>query len=102
MAISINSASIYAHSTWKDVNANNIANVNTDGFTPTNTTIQDSMNSTPIASLTSADKNTGTQSGTDLTKELSDQIPISGGVGANVSAIKTQDDMLGTLLDMKS
>jgi flagellar hook protein FlgE len=36
----------------------------------------------------------------DITKDISDLISIEKNVAANVSAIKTQDDMFGSLLDI--
>lgn len=38
----------------------------------------------------------------DLVKETSNQIVSSADVKANVSVIKSQDDMMGTLLDIKA
>ena len=47
------------------------------------------------------EKNTE-KSSTDLAKELTDHIPIEKSVAVNVKAIRTQDEMYGTLLNIKS
>jgi len=101
MSISMNLSSLQANQTFMDVNANNIANVNRDGFIPTETNIVDNKTSV-TASLKSVDNNGSTKSQTDLTKELTDQITIENVEKANVSAIKTQDAMFGSLLDIKA
>jgi flagellar hook protein FlgE len=101
MSISMNVSSLQANQTFMDVNANNIANVNTDAFIPTDTRMVD--NKTSVDTTTRlADNNGSPKSQTDLTKELTDQIVIGGVEEANVSAIKTQDEMFGTLLDIKA
>ena len=87
MIISSNIASLQANQTFMNTNANNIANVNTDGFIPQSTQITD---------------NGSTKSQTNITKEITDQVIISGVNEANVSAIRTQDEMFGTLLDIKA
>jgi len=100
MSISTNIASLQANQNFMNTNANNIANVNRDGFIPSDTQISTQNNSIK-ASIHLADDNGSTKSQTDLSKEISDQITISGVTQANVSAIKTQDNMFGTLLDIK-
>ena len=101
MNISNNVSSIQAHQTMLNVNANNIANVNTDGFVPSDTRMSDESTSVS-ANTRLADDNGSTKSQTDLAKELPDQIIAQDAVDVNVSAIKTKDEMLGTLLDMKA
>lgn len=39
---------------------------------------------------------------TDLSKEMSDQIITQGATAVNVTAIRAQDEMLGSLLDTKA
>ncbi len=100
MNISNNVSSIQAHQTWLDNSAQNIANVNTDGYIPTQTTLK---GEDPVTANSSKSDDNGSQkSQTDLSKELPDQIMVNAGVAVNVSTIKTQDEMLGTLLDLKS
>lgn len=97
MAISSNIASLQANQTFMNVNANNIANSNTEGFTPSRTTITEGVNAQPQAQVSS-----GNQARTDLNKEINDQVIIGSVNDANIAAIKTQDEMLGSLLDIKA
>ncbi len=101
MNISNNVSSIQAHQTMLNVNANNVANVNTDGFVPGDTRMSDDSNSVS-ANIRLADDNGSDKSQTDLAKELPDQIIAQDAVAVNVSAIRTRDEMMGTLLDMKA
>jgi flagellar hook protein FlgE len=101
MQISTNIASLQANQTFLNTSANNIANVNTDGFIPQDTRITNSAN-TPVADTRATDGNDSAKSQTDLSKEIPDQIVAGEVAEANVSAIKTQDEMFGTLLDIKA
>lgn len=101
MNISANISSIGAHQSFLNTNANNIANVNTDRFVPTDTTITNNE-SAVVANHTKAQDNTSLQSQTNLTKEIVDQMSIQKATEANVKAIRTQDDILGSLLDIKA
>ena len=101
MSISTNVSSLQANQVFMNANANNIANVNSDGFIPTDTRMVDEKTSVR-AQTRLADDTGSSKSQTDLVKELPDQVIISGVEKANVSAIKTQDEMFGTLLDIKA
>ena len=101
MNISNNIASIQSHQTMLNTNANNIANVNSDGFIPKDTRISNNSG-TPSANTRVADDNGSPKSQTNLAKEIPDQIVGQNATEVNVSAIKTQDEMLGTLLDIKA
>ena len=100
MNISNNVSSIQAHQTMLNVNANNVANVNTDEFRPSETRISNDTNSVS-ANVHLADDTGSAKSQTDLTKEFPEQIIAADAVAVNVQAIRTREDMLGTLLDMK-
>ncbi len=101
MSISTNVSSLQANQVFMNANANNIANVNSDGFIPTDTRMVDEKTSVR-AQTRLADDNGSSKSQTDLAKELPDQVIIGGVEKANVAAIKTQDEMFGTLLDIKA
>ncbi len=101
MNISNNVSSIQAHQTMLNVNANNVANVNSDEFRPSDSRIRDNADSVS-ADVRLADDDGSKKSQTDLTKELPDQIIAQDAVDVNVEAIRTRDEMLGTLLDMKA
>ncbi|MEA3521369.1 MAG: hypothetical protein U9R50_00175 [Campylobacterota bacterium] len=100
--ISSNINSLQANQTFMNNNANNIANTNTDGFVPTRTTMSENANGGVSAQSASSTDNGSVRSQTDLNKELSDQVIIENVNEANVAAIKTQDQMFGTLLDIKA
>ena len=90
----VNASSMVAHQDWMSNNAHNVANVNTDGFNSTQTTIQNpSEGSVQAVSST-------TNFGTDLARELTEQIPIEKATGANAQAIKAYDEMIGSLIDL--
>jgi len=97
---SANVSSMIAHQGFANANANNVANVNTEGFVPTNTTLQNSSGNSVTANFTKADDNGSVLSQTDLNKEIPDQLIVQNGHEAQASAIKTQDEMIGSLLDI--
>ena len=101
MSISTNVSSLQANQVFMNANANNIANVNSDGFIPTDTRMVDEKTSVR-AQTRLADDTGSSKSQTDLAKEIPDQVVIGGVEKANVAAIKTQDEMFGTLLDIKA
>lgn len=101
MNISNNISSMQAHQTMLNTSANNVANVNTDGFVPKDTRVSNAGGS-PIANTRVADDNGSQKSQTDLSKEITDQVISQDAVAVNVSAIKTQDEMFGSLLDIKA
>lgn len=101
MNISSNISSIAAHQSMMNANANNIANANSERFIPTDTTITNSGSSV-VAEHSKAQDNNSLQSQTNLTKEIVNQITIEKATEANVKAIRTQDDILGSLLDIKA
>ncbi len=89
--ISSSVTSMQAHRNWMDVSANNVANINTRNFKADDTIITDG----PGVSVRQ------TEGPTDLAEEMTDQIVIAGGFAAQTSVVRTEDEMLGTLLDMK-
>ncbi|WP_457745681.1 hypothetical protein [Sulfurimonas sp.] len=100
--ISTNVSSIQANQVMLNANANNVANVNTDGFRPTDVRMTNGANSSVEANLRLADDTGSAKSQTDLAKEIPDQIVGVSVAAVNVEAIKTQDEMMGTLLDIKA
>lgn len=101
MNISSNLSSIMAHQTRMNVSANNIANVNSDGFIPKSTQFSNTQGSVS-ANIRSANDTGSPKSQTNLSKEIPDQMLANKGVALNVATIKTQDEMLGSLLDIKA
>ena len=101
MNISNNVSSLQAHQTMLSGSANNIANVNTDGFVPNDTRIVGGDNSIKAQS-TKVDDNGSKTSQSNLAKEIPDLIIAQEATALNVTAIRTQDEMLGSLLDTKA
>ncbi|MDP3291101.1 MAG: hypothetical protein Q8M43_03635 [Sulfuricurvum sp.] len=99
--ISSNVSSIASHQTWMNNNANNVANVNTDKFVPQDTTISETNNGGTKANTSMSSSNGSEKSQTDLSKELTDQMIIEKATQTNVQAIRTQDEMYGSLLDIR-
>lgn len=96
-------SSMNAHSTWMDVNANNVANVNSDKFKSIDTKLEEGQENNPKAVLRENERKAAEdRSNTDLAKELTEQIPIEKGFGVNAAVVRTKDEMLGTLMDIKS
>ena len=102
MNISANLSSMQANQTFMNNNANNIANVNTDGFIPKETVITNPEDGVLQANSKAATDTGSAQSQTDLSKELTDQITIEAVNDVNIKTIQTQNDMLGSLLDIKA
>lgn len=99
--ISSNVSSILSNQTYMNNNASNVANVNSDGYIPRNTTISETQNGATKANTSLASDNGSSRSQTDLSKEITDQMTIQNTTAANVQAIRTQDEMLGSLLDIR-
>ncbi len=90
----VNVSSLKAHNDWMTNNANNIANINTKNYKATDTVLKDSTQNSVTASSSKSDF------GTNLTKELTDQVQISTGFDANVQAIKAQEKTVGSILNI--
>lgn len=99
--ISSNVSSILSNQTYMNNDANNVANVNTDRYVPRETTINETQNGATRANTSLATDNGSKQSQTDLSKEITDQISIQNIEKANVQSIRTQDQMVGSLLDIR-
>jgi flagellar basal-body rod protein FlgC len=110
--ISSTLSSLQAHERKMNVNANNIANVNTNGFKrdravmeegsggDVRVSIRKDMSTAPEDPL--APEAPGLEkelSNVDLADELTGMIPTEIGYKANLKTIRTRDEMLGTLLD---
>jgi flagellar basal-body rod protein FlgC len=97
-----------------EVSANNVANINTDGFKKSHTEFV-SVETGGVLPVVRKDDSTGPTvlrdrgygptplelSNVDLREEAINQIIGQRGFEANLQTIKTADDMLGSILDMK-
>lgn len=100
MNISNNISSIGAHQTMLDTTANNIANINTDKFVPKDVKITNISNSVH-ANVREMDDSGTKRSQTDLVKEISNEIIAQDATTVNINVIKAQDEMMGTILNIK-
>lgn len=98
MNISANLASIGANQTFLNTVASNISNVNTKSFVPKSTVVSNNLSTNTRLSSDNGSKT----SQTDLAKEIPNLIVSQDVNAVNISAIKTQDEMTGTLLDTKA
>jgi len=89
--INNNISSLNAHQTLMDINANNVANINTKNFKPDEAYIGENL---------SVNEKKGDR--LELSKEIINQIVIEDGFKAQIPAIKTQNEMTKTLLDIKA
>lgn len=88
--------------TQQQVSANNIANVNTDGFKASRSVQQgDSLSISPEARAASLNQNGTPMSNTDVGNEMANMSSHGAGVTANVKAIQTQDEMEQALFSLK-
>ncbi len=94
--------------------ANNTANVNTEGYKKTRVTLNEeavggvsatvSKVETPgplVVENTSAGETQQEQSNVDIGEEIPEQLLTKRFYQANLKTIQTQDEMLGSLLDIK-
>jgi flagellar hook protein FlgE len=102
-----------AASTRMSVSGHNIANVNTDEFKAqvvnqhedngiVDTTISRDPTQGPLIQRSAADGSTEQieASNVDISKEAGEQIMASGNYKANIKVIQTQDEVLGTIIDL--
>jgi flagellar hook protein FlgE len=105
-------SSIQAHERKMSVNANNIANANTNGFKRDRAVLQEGRGGEVRVDLTKdmspapedplAPEAPGMEkelSNVDLADELTGMVPTEIGYKANLKSIQARDDILGTLLD---
>lgn len=106
-------SALTAFSKKMSVTANNIANVNTDGFKKSRTDFQEAAGGGVEATASEVDTPGSPRqvsrdgetvdvesSNVDLAEELTETIPTTVGYKANLKAIQSYDDMLGSLLDI--
>ena len=105
-------SALNAFSTKTRVIANNVANVNTDGFKKSRTTLNEGQSGGVEAKVSQVDtpgfpkqitKNGQVKelesSNVDLAEETTKSISAQSAHEANVKTIKVQDEMIGSLLD---
>jgi len=92
----ITGSALQAFATSQQVTANNVANLNSDGFTASRTTFQDNRSSGVSASVS------GTEDTVDVSREATNMISNSKGFSANLKVLRTADEMTRELLNIKA
>ncbi len=88
---SSNTSSLLAHQKLMNISAKNVANVNNSNFDAKDGKISNDF----FVDITN------TNQPTSLTKELPKQISMQEGFDAQIPVINTQNEMIGTLLNLK-
>ena len=128
-ALYMGAGAMQAHSWGMAVSAHNVANVSTDGFTPQRAlfatgpggrgvTLDTVLREPPLGGAVSAPDRRGASgdvsaaaglppeamrpSGTELAKEMPRMIITQRTYESNAQTVRTADDMLGTLLNIKA
>ena len=93
----INSAvsALKAYSDTLSVTANNVANINTADFKPTEATMNEGVNGGVYVTLSQS-----SQEGTDIEKETVDMITTEEGFKANITSLQASEDMTKKLIDI--
>lgn len=103
----VNLSALSALSTQQDVTANNVANVNTDGFKASSVAFESGPDGMGVnvgaiqESTTAGPQVEGTEgSNTDVGREMVDMITTSRAFSANAVAVRVSEEMTGHLLNM--
>ena len=112
-SLSAGISAISSFSTKMNVTANNVANVNTDGFKKSRTILQEGKTGGvkpvvdqedtpgPIKQVVEDGEPREVEaSNVDLAEELTSTIPTQASYNANLKTIQTAEEMLGSLLDI--
>jgi flagellar hook protein FlgE len=84
------------------VSGNDIANVNTKGYEQSDLVQVERTGGTAAGAIIKTPNYNPEESGTDLAREFGGEMPIAqAGYSASLKVIKTQDEMLGSLMDLK-
>ena len=101
---SIGLSALQAASIGSAVRANNIANVNTDGYQAKRVNLEDQgVGGVRVASLTTnLDPTVPNGSNVELAQEFTQNIIDVGSYRAGLAILKTADELLGQALDLKA
>lgn len=114
-AISSAVSGLQAYSQKTQATANNVANMNTDGFQRDVVTFSSQVPQGVSANVTKdlspgaqVEENTGSgtemveQSNTELATEMTDLITERNGLSANIKTLQTTDQMMQSLIDIRA
>ncbi|MBC3917509.1 hypothetical protein H8L32_08495 [Undibacterium sp. CY18W] len=96
-----------AYSSALDSSSHNVANASTAGFVPQQVSFQEQPAGGVTATISQegaslASQNPADSSGTDLASEIVQSIQFKAGFDLSAKIIKTADQVLGTLIDIKA
>jgi len=100
MQISSSVSAIKASSLRMDISAHDVANINTPGFSQSRPIQTSQKPGTEISSIQKIESNTQEFSATELAEETIERIKSEKDLAANASVIKTQDKMLGEVINL--
>ena len=89
-------SALNAFGTALNVTANNIANMNTNGFKPTSAEMSEDANGGVKVTLSQSQN-----ADVDMAKEMTDLMIEKFGVQANVRSLQTENEILKSLIDIK-
>jgi flagellar basal-body rod protein FlgC len=89
-------SALAAYGTGLNVTANNIANMNTTGFKPTNTVMNEDVNGGVKVTLSQSEN-----AELDIAKEMVDMMIEKHAIQGNVKSLQTENEVLKSLIDIK-
>ncbi len=89
-------SALAAFGTGLNVTANNIANMNTNGFKPTSAVINEDVNGEVKVTLSQSEN-----ADVDIAKEMVDMMIEKNAIQVNIKSLQTENDVLKSLIDMK-
>ena len=102
-ALSSGLSGMIGYQTALDSGTHNIANANTGGFSPEQASFNENATGGVVVNLNhAADSAPSDPSGTDLANEMVNSIQYQAGFDINAQMVKTADQVLGTLVNIKA
>ena len=89
-------SALVAFGTGLNVTANNIANMNTNGFKPTSAVLNEDVNGGVKVTLSQSQN-----ADVDIAKEMVDMMIEKNAIQVNIKSLQTENDVLKSLIDMK-
>ncbi|BBB60362.1 hypothetical protein UNDYM_2092 [Undibacterium sp. YM2] len=95
---------LQAYARALDSSGHNVANASTAGFVPQQVSFQEQPAGGVIANISKEGSSLASQeqSGTDLNTEIVQSLQFKTGFDLSAKIIKTKDELLGTLIDIKA
>ena len=89
-------SALAAFGTGLNVTANNIANMNTNGFKPASAVLNEDVNGGVKVTLSQSEN-----ADVDIAKEMVDMMIEKNAIQVNVKSLQTENDVLKSLIDTK-